>query len=343
LEAQAEDLRERMIGRSPAMREIYKTIGRVADSEASVLITGETGTGKELTANLIHQFSSRRNGPPMVKVNCAALPETLIESELFGHEKGAFTGAVTQRKGRFELASKSTIFLDEVGEISLGVQKKLLRVLQEGEIERVGGSTPIKVDVRVIAATNRDLLKEVEANRFREDLYYRLNVFPIDVPPLRERLEDIPLFAHFFLQKLNETEEKKVENIEADFIEALQQYEWPGNVRELRNVLQRANVMSTGPEITDQWLPRDPAQVAAAAAAVAPSPSPAATINAFGAPAHAGNGPMLEVAVGTPLAAVEKQVILATLQHYGHHKERTAAALGVSLKTLYNRLKEYGL
>jgi two-component system, NtrC family, response regulator AtoC len=254
LERQAEDMRERMIGRSPAMREIYKTIGRVADSDASVLITGETGTGKELTANLIHQFSSRRNGPPMIKVNCAALPETLIESELFGHEKGAFTGAVTQRKGRFELANKSTIFLDEVGEISLAVQKKLLRVLQEGEIERVGGSTPIKVDVRVIAATNRDLLQEVEANRFREDLYYRLNVINIHMPPLRERRGDIPVLIEHFLDKYRFKPGAPPTRISEDALVLLENYDWPGNVRQIENEIERAVTLSHGNVITSHFL-----------------------------------------------------------------------------------------
>jgi two-component system, NtrC family, response regulator AtoC len=254
LERREEDLRERMIGRSPAMRETYKTIGRVADSEASVLITGETGTGKELAANLIHQFSSRRNGPPMVKVNCAALPETLIESELFGHEKGAFTGAVAQRKGRFELANKSTIFLDEVGEITLPVQKKLLRVLQEGEIERVGGSTPIKVDVRVLAATNRDLLREVEAGRFREDLYYRLNVINIHMPPLRERRGDIAVLVEHFLSKYRYKPGAPPTKISEEALQLLENYDWPGNVRQLENEIERAVTLSHGNVITSHYL-----------------------------------------------------------------------------------------
>jgi len=254
LERREEDLRERMIGRSPAMREIYKTIGRVADSDVSVLISGETGTGKELVANLIHQFSSRRNGPPMVKVNCAALPETLIESELFGHEKGAFTGAVAQRKGRFELANKSTIFLDEVGEITLPVQKKLLRVLQEGEIERVGGSTPIKVDVRVLAATNRDLLKEVEEGRFREDLYYRLNVINIHMPPLRERRGDIPVLIEHFLDKYRYKPGAPSTKISEEALALLENYDWPGNVRQLENEIERAVTLSHGNVITSHYL-----------------------------------------------------------------------------------------
>ena len=253
LEERAE-LRERMIGRSPAMREIYKTIGRVAASDASVLISGETGTGKELTANLIHQNSARRNGPPMVKVNCAALPETLIESELFGHEKGAFTGAVAQRKGRFELANKSTIFLDEVGEITLPVQKKLLRVLQEGEIERVGGSAVLKVDVRVLAASNRDLLEEVKKGNFREDLYYRLNVINIHMPPLRERKSDIPVLVEHFLDKYRYKQGAPPTKISEEALERLERYEWPGNVRQLENEIERAVVLSQGNVITSHSL-----------------------------------------------------------------------------------------
>jgi two-component system, NtrC family, response regulator AtoC len=252
LEERAE-LRERMIGRSPAMSQIYKTIGRVAASDASVLITGETGTGKELAANLIHQNSARRNGA-LIKVNCAALPETLIESELFGHEKGAFTGAVAQRKGRFELAHKGTIFLDEVGEITLPVQKKLLRVLQEGEIERVGGTGVVKVDVRVLTATNRDLLEEVKAGNFREDLYYRLNVINLHMPPLRERRADIPVLIEHFLDKYRHKPGAPPTKISEEALELLEKYDWPGNVRQLENEIERAVVLSQGTVITSHNL-----------------------------------------------------------------------------------------
>jgi len=252
LEQRAE-LRERMIGRSPAMSQIYKTIGRVAASDASVLITGETGTGKELAANLIHQNSARRNGA-LIKVNCAALPETLIESELFGHEKGAFTGAVAQRKGRFELAHKGTIFLDEVGEITLPVQKKLLRVLQEGEIERVGGTGVVKADVRVLTATNRDLLEEVKAGNFREDLYYRLNVINLHMPPLRERRADIPVLIEHFLDKYRHKPGAPPTKISEEALELLEKYDWPGNVRQLENEIERAVVLSQGTVITSHNL-----------------------------------------------------------------------------------------
>ncbi|HJZ46302.1 MAG TPA: sigma-54 dependent transcriptional regulator [Roseiflexaceae bacterium] len=252
LEERAE-LRERMIGLSPAMSQIYKTIGRVATSDASVLISGETGTGKELAANLIHQNSARRNNA-LIKVNCAALPETLIESELFGHEKGAFTGALAQRKGRFELAHKGTIFLDEVGEITLPVQKKLLRVLQEGEIERVGGTGVVKVDVRVLTATNRDLLEEVKAGNFREDLYYRLNVINIHMPPLRERRADIPVLIEHFLDKYRYKPGAPPTKISEEALELLEKYDWPGNVRQLENEIERAVVLSQGSVITSHNL-----------------------------------------------------------------------------------------
>jgi two-component system response regulator AtoC len=250
---QRTELRERMIGQSPAMSQIYKTIGRVAGSDASVLITGETGTGKELAANLIHQNSARRTGP-LVKVNCAALPETLIESELFGHEKCAFTGAVEQRKGRFELAHKGTIFLDEVGEITLPVQKKLLRVLQEGEIERVGGTGVVKVDVRVLTATNRDLLEEVKAGNFREDLYYRLNVINLHMPPLRERRSDIPVLTEHFLDKYRYKPAAPPTRISEEALELLERYDWPGNVRQLENEIERAVVLAQGNVITSHNL-----------------------------------------------------------------------------------------
>ncbi|HEY3229122.1 MAG TPA: sigma-54 dependent transcriptional regulator, partial [Roseiflexaceae bacterium] len=244
LERREEDLRERMIGRSPAMREIYKTIGRVADSEASVLISGETGTGKELAANLIHQFSSRRNGPPPVKVNCAALPETLIESELFGHEKGAFTGAATQRRGKFELADGGTLFLDEVGDMNPSAQAKVLRVLQEGELERVGGAETIKVDVRVIAATNKNLADEIAAQRFREDLYYRLAVVPIELPPLRTRREDIPSLVGHFVEQVCAANDRRTKRVVQGAMTLLMQHDWPGNVRELKNVVERLVILT---------------------------------------------------------------------------------------------------
>jgi DNA-binding NtrC family response regulator len=238
------DPRDLMIGRSQVMQQVYKLIGRVAASTATVLITGESGTGKELVAQVIHRSSERRDGP-FVAVNCAALPETLLESELFGHEKGAFTGAVAQRKGRFELAAKGTIFLDEIGETSLTTQKKLLRVLQERCFERVGGNLPVKVDVRFIAATNRDLLHEASLGHFREDLYYRLNVINIHMPPLRERRDDIVLLVDHFLSKHRRPGSTPM-RIAETAIQLLQSYDWPGNVRQLENTIERAIVLAQG-------------------------------------------------------------------------------------------------
>ncbi len=239
------DPSETMVGHSQAMQEIYKTIGRVARSDSTVMISGETGTGKELVATIIHQTSPFARGP-LVKVNCAALPETLLESELFGHEKGAFTGAIAQRKGRFEMANKGTIFLDEIGEMTLATQRTLLRVLQEREFERVGGSTTVKVDTRVIAATNRELAVEVAEGRFREDLYYRLNVINLELPPLRARREDIPEIVEHFLDKHRYSPRSAPARISQSALEMLMNYEWPGNVRELENVVERAVIFSGG-------------------------------------------------------------------------------------------------
>jgi two-component system response regulator AtoC len=247
------DPNEVMIGNSAAMQEVYKTIGRVARSDATVLISGETGTGKELVASILHRSSSYARGP-LVKVNCAALPETLLESELFGHEKGSFTGALTQRKGRFEMANKGTIFLDEVGEMSLATQKKLLRVLQEREFERVGGTVSVKVDVRVISATNKILPHEIEEGRFREDLYYRLNVISIDLPPLRDRRDDIPLLVEHFLQKHRYSPGSGPARISQAAMQQLMDYDWPGNVRELENMIERATVLSQGGVIIEEHI-----------------------------------------------------------------------------------------
>jgi two-component system, NtrC family, response regulator AtoC len=236
---------EILIGDSPAMQDVYKTVGRVARSDATVLVSGETGTGKELVATVLHRNSTYSAGP-LIKVNCAALPETLLESELFGHEKGAFTGAVAQRKGRFELANKGTIFLDEVGEMTLSTQKKLLRVLQEREFERVGGTNSIKVDTRVVAATNKDLPREIDAGNFREDLYYRLNVIAIELPALRERRSDIPLLVEHFLDKHRYGRGSAPARISQEAMSRLLAHDWPGNVRELENTIERAVIMARG-------------------------------------------------------------------------------------------------
>ena len=234
-----------IVGRSPALAAVLENVRRVAPTDATVLITGQTGTGKELIARAIHSISKRRD-QPLIKVNCAALPSGLVESELFGHERGAFTGAIARRVGRFELADGGTIFLDEVGELSLDVQAKLLRVLQEREFDRIGGRAPQQVDVRVIAATNRDLASAVRENTFRDDLFYRLNVFPIELPPLRDRKDDIPLLAHYLLNKYAMQIGRPIDGISPETIERLQAYPWPGNIRELQNVIERAAILATG-------------------------------------------------------------------------------------------------
>jgi two-component system, NtrC family, response regulator AtoC len=245
------DPRDILIGRSGPMQQVYKMIGRVSAADATVLITGESGTGKELVAQVLHRSSPRADGP-FVAVNCAALPETLLESELFGHEKGAFTGAIAQRKGRFEQANKGTLFLDEIGEISQATQKKLLRVLQERIIERVGGNLPIKIDVRVITATNRDLLQEVSTGHFREDLYYRLNVVNIHMPPLRERKDDILILVDHFLSRRSKGKTKP--QLTEAATEQLLAYDWPGNVRQLENTVERALVLAQGTLISPEHL-----------------------------------------------------------------------------------------
>jgi len=236
---------EEIVGRSPVLKSVLEHLSAVAPTDASVLITGETGTGKEMIARVIHSIS-RRSDKPLIKVNCAALPAGLIESELFGHEKGAFTGAINRRIGRFELAHRGTIFLDEIGELPLEMQSKLLRVLQEREIERLGGQGVLNVDVRVISATNRDLGKESAERKFREDLYYRLNVFPIRLPPLRERQDDIPLLANYFVDKFAVQFGKTMLGIERATLDRLIKYPWPGNIRELHNVIERAVILARG-------------------------------------------------------------------------------------------------
>jgi DNA-binding NtrC family response regulator len=320
-----------LVGTSHVMERVYEQISRVAGTSVTVFVTGESGTGKELVARTVHDLS-RRRARPFLAVNCGAISPNLIESEIFGHEKGSFTGAERQHQGFFERAHGGTLFLDEITEMPPALQVKLLRVLETGTFMRVGSTTPIETDVRVIAASNRDPEQAVAQGRFREDLLYRLNVFPIELPPLRDRVEDLPLLVKHFLHDIG-TREGVVRHATPAALERLRRHAWPGNVRELRNVLQRAYVMATGAEITDEWLPK--ATEAAPAATAIPT--------AAAVPHAEADGPVIAVAIGTPLAQIERQVILATLEHYRNHKERTAAALGVSLKTLYNRLKEYGL
>jgi len=311
-------------GRSPTMQKVYEQISRVAATAVTVFVTGESGTGKELVARTVHDLSRRRKRP-FVAVNCGAISPNLIESELFGHEKGSFTGAERQHQGFFERASGGTLFLDEVTEMPLELQVKLLRVLETGTFMRVGSTQPLEADVRVIAASNRPVEQAVAAGRLREDLLYRLNVFPITMPPLRQRADDIALLADHFLAEVSSTE-GQTKRFSPEAHAKLARYRWQGNVRELRNAVQRAYVMSTGAVIGDEWLPSDAPAVAPPAVAAMPAVAPTATV---------------VVPVGTSIAQAERQLILATFAHFGHNKERTAAALGVSLKTLYNRLKEF--
>jgi len=308
-------------GRSQPMQKVYDQIARVAPTVVNVLLVGESGTGKEVVAQTIHELS-RRRAQPFLAVNCGAISPQLIESELFGHEKGSFTGAMRQHRGFFERAHGGTLFLDEITEMPLDLQVKLLRVLETGAFMRVGSDELFETDVRIIAATNRQPLEAVHQGKLREDLYYRLNVFQVLLPPLRERLEDIELLAPNFLASISEREGTSRRFAPAA-IERLKQYHWPGNVRELRNVVQRAAIMSDGTVIEQVQLP-DEAE---------PGATPSGS---------AAEGPMLRVRVGSSIAEVERLLIFATLEHCGGVKEKTADVLGVSLKTLYNRLREYG-
>ncbi|MDR7331269.1 sigma-54 dependent transcriptional regulator [Roseateles asaccharophilus] len=328
-------------GRSAPMKRIYEQISRVAVTSVSVFITGESGTGKEVVAQTVHDLSRRRK-LPFLAVNCGAISPNLIESEIFGHEKGSFTGAERQHQGFFERASGGTLFLDEITEMPLELQVKLLRVLETGRFMRVGSTTSQETDVRIIAATNRSPYQAVAQGKLREDLLYRLNIFPIELPPLRERASDIPLLANHFLAAISEQEGQQ-RRFTPEAIAALIDYPWPGNVRELRNAVQRAYVMAAGDTIDDSWLPSTSEagplsgwSGLAAAAAEAPvraaAPAPVAGADAM---------PTITLPVGSSVAEAERALMLATLRHFNHHKERTAAALGISLKTLYNRLKEY--
>jgi two-component system response regulator AtoC len=318
-------------GRTAPMRLIYRQIARVAGTAVSVLITGESGSGKEVVARTVHDLSRRRK-QPFLAVNCGAISPHLIESEVFGHEKGSFTGADRQHQGFFERANGGTLFLDEITEMPASLQVKLLRVLETGLFMRVGSTEQLEADVRIIAATNRVPEQAVAQGMLREDLLYRLNVFPITLPPLRGRLEDVPLLAEHFLTAISQREGQPKRFTPAA-LAGLQAYRWPGNVRELRNVVQRVYVMTEGSQITDEWLPRNqPASEAPNSVAGGLDELPPA-----GAPAAAA----VTLPIGTSLAEAERALILATLAHHNQQRERTAAVLGISLKTLYNRLKDY--
>jgi two-component system response regulator HydG len=313
---------DRVIGRSAGLREALDRAGKVAPLETTVLITGESGTGKELVARAVHRASRRVEGP-FVAINCAALPDTLLESELFGHERGAFTGADRQKPGRFELAAGGSLFLDEVAELSPGVQAKLLRVLQEREFQRVGGTQTLRADVRLIAATNRDLARQVAAGRFREDLFYRLNVFTVHLPPLRERGEDVLLLADHFVRTLGARMAKGEVGLSRDAREALLRHAWPGNIRELQNAVERALIVSDGGLISAAHL--------ALPARTSPEPAPS------------GSRSPSPPAAGEPLSEVERRLVVDALDRAHGNKSKAAALLGITRSQLYTRMKRFGL
>ncbi len=313
-----------MVGTSEEMQKVFSIVRQVASSKASVLVAGESGTGKELVARAIHQLSDRRAGP-FIAINCAALPETLIESELFGHERGAFTGALERRAGCFELAQHGTLLLDELAEMPSGTQAKLLRVLEDSRVRRLGGKSEISVDVRVIAATNRIIEQALKKGDLREDLYYRLNVFQITLPPLRQRMSDLELLCETLITNLNRKHSCNVTHVSPDVMEAFRKYTWPGNVRELRNVLERAVIVAGEGAILTAHLPYD--------FGVSTGQRTASTIF---------EPENVRLPVGTTVAQAEKALIQLTLQHTKNNKTRAAEILGISLKTLFNKLKEYG-
>ncbi len=310
-----------LIGNSRNMREVFDTISKAAPTKASILITGESGVGKELVADAIHELSPRKNNP-LIKVHCAALSASLLESELFGHEKGAFTGATARKRGRFELASGGTLFLDEIGEIDQNIQIKLLRVLQEKKFERVGGEQTVEVDVRIVAATNKDLKEEIKKGNFREDLYFRLNVVNIHVPPLRERKDDIPLLAAAFLKEFSQENGKKIDGLHEKVRSRLYSYQWPGNIRELRNCIESAVVMCQSNIITADDLP----------------PALRTGIND-----DTSGKDGINIQVGTSMEECEKIIIRNTLSHYNGNKTKTAEVLAIGRKTLLRKLADYKL
>lgn len=314
--------RTRLTGKSPTVEFLRQEIQRAAPTNATVLITGENGTGKELVARMLHQLS-RRSQRPMVEVNCAAIPEDLIESELFGHEKGAFTGAVERRKGKFDAANGGTLFLDEIGDMSLRTQAKILRIIQEQNFERVGGSRPIQVDARIIAATNKDLQKEIDAGHFRQDLYYRLNVIPIHVPPLRERLQDIPLLVDDFLSQVADESTMGRKEIDPAVHALLQSYGWPGNVRELRNFVERLVIMTPGQLIRPEDLPRDFRQ----------------QVQHY----EGGNDPYRLSSLKEARALFERDYLVRKLEEYSWNISLTAQQIGLERSHLHRKMKALGI
>ncbi len=320
---------EKMIGNSQPMREVKELIEQAGPSEATILVLGESGTGKELVAEGLHRASHRAD-KPLIKVNCAALPGDLLESELFGYVKGAFTGAATNKPGRFQLASGGTLFLDEIGELEQVLQAKILRAIQEKVVEPLGSVAPVETDVRIIAATNRDLKVEVENGNFREDLYYRLGVLEIRIPPLRERPGDIPALVAHLLEKLGRKNNKKVRSVSPSFLDALSRYGWPGNVRELENVLERAIILSRSEVLGTELLPPQVRSLTSSAASSARK-------------TQGGTTSLPPRASAAPLDDAERQALITALEANQDHRERTADALGISRRTLQYKLKKYGL
>jgi DNA-binding NtrC family response regulator len=329
-----------VIGSSAAMLEVFRTTRQVAPSRACVLIVGETGTGKELVARAIHDLSPRYSGP-YIRVNCGALTESLLESELFGHVKGSFTGAVDNRTGRFEAAHTGSIFLDEINSTSPKLQVKLLRVLQEGEFERVGDTNTKKVDTRIIAATNRDLLDEIEGGRFREDLYYRLNVVPVYLPPLRERREDIALLVEFFLKRYAEQNRREMRRVQPEAMRLLREHDWPGNVRELQNYVERAVILGDGPELTVDHLPPQLRGVAAPRPIRARGGDLAAMTTELVRQGLRAAGPQANDLHKRIVDQVERELIQQVLQSCERVQIKAAARLGINRNTLHKKLAQY--
>tara|TARA_Y100000739_G_scaffold36019_1_gene27476 strand:- start:2985 stop:4445 length:1461 start_codon:yes stop_codon:yes gene_type:complete len=346
---ESEDYDMGIVGRSQSMQEVFKTIGQLAGSDATALITGESGTGKELVAKAIYH-NSQRNDRAYLPINCAAIPENLLESELFGHEKGAFTGATSQRIGKFEQCHQGTIFLDEIGDMTLATQAKILRVLQNGTIERVGGEKSIKVDVRIVAATNKKLEEAVAANEFREDLFYRLNVVRVKLPPLRERSEDIPLLIDYFLKVIAESEGSKVKSILETAQSALLSYPWPGNVRELENVMRRTIVMAKGDAIRLDDLPKDLHSNTKSAFEIDKknlNHSELSASNAASIDISALAGTLFQWAKSQPdlaiLPAVERELVAHALRETNGNQVRASKLLGITRATLRNRIEKFGI
>ncbi|HEX3571647.1 MAG TPA: sigma-54 dependent transcriptional regulator [Acidobacteriaceae bacterium] len=329
-----------LVGSSPKMKAIYQIIERVAPSNVSVLVTGESGTGKELVARCLHELSSRRN-KPFVAVNCAAIPETLIESEIFGHERGAFTGAVERRAGCFELAEEGTLLLDEIGEMPMGTQAKLLRVLEDRKLRRLGSKAETPVDVRVIAATNKDAQHAVSSGQLRGDLFYRLNVFNIQMPPLREHASDIPEIAARMIEDMNQRHGCSITGIAPDLLDRLMKYEWPGNARELRNTIERATILTHTGQLRTEYLPPHFGEPGYATRVVQMVGGVVVPESAGAARASRDDDRTVHVEVGTTVDEAERQLILKTLQSTHNNKTRAAEILGITTKTLQNKLKEY--